>query len=101
MPEGYEEFKDTLLKMNDLAHLLRKNKIERGYIDFDIEETKILAGLLGIGALKGTQLHREGVAVIDGLLLDHILGDQAFALRKRGQHADAQAQHENENRLNP
>ena len=41
VPEGYEEFKDTLIKMNELAHLLRKFKIERGYIDFDIDEAKI------------------------------------------------------------
>lgn len=41
IPDGYEEYKDTLLKMKDLAHLLRKNKIERGYIDFDIKEAKI------------------------------------------------------------
>ena len=41
VPEGYEEFKDTLIKMNELAHLLRKYKIDRGYIDFDIDEVKI------------------------------------------------------------
>lgn len=41
IPEGYEEFASTLKKMNELAHLLRKNKTERGYIDFDIEEAKI------------------------------------------------------------
>ena len=42
IPEGYEEFKDTLVKMNELAHLLRKEKISRGYIDFDIDEVKII-----------------------------------------------------------
>lgn len=41
IPEGYEDYSETLLKMNELAHLLRKNKIDRGYIDFDIEEAKI------------------------------------------------------------
>ncbi len=41
VPEGYEEYQDVLLKMKDLAHILRKHKIERGYIDFDIKEAKI------------------------------------------------------------
>ncbi|MBQ4633806.1 MAG: ribonuclease R [Bacilli bacterium] len=41
VPEGYEEFKETLIKMNELAHILRQNKIDRGYIDFDIKEAKI------------------------------------------------------------
>lgn len=39
---GYEEYKDKLLLMNDLAHKLRKNKTLRGYIDFDIDEPKII-----------------------------------------------------------
>ena len=42
IPEGYEKFTDSLLKMKDLAAILRKNKIERGYIDFDIDESKII-----------------------------------------------------------
>lgn len=42
VPEGYEEYKDTLLKMNELAHVLRKNKEKRGMIDFDIDEAKII-----------------------------------------------------------
>lgn len=42
VPEGYEEYKDALLKMEELAKILRKNKEERGYIDFDIDESKII-----------------------------------------------------------
>ena len=41
-PEGYEPFKETLLKMNELAHILRKKKVSRGYIEFDIDEAKII-----------------------------------------------------------
>ena len=41
VPEGYEKFKDTLIKMNELAHLLRKYKVNRGYINFDLDEVKI------------------------------------------------------------
>ena len=42
IPDGYEEFVDKLKMMNDLAHILRKNKENRGYIDFDIDESKII-----------------------------------------------------------
>lgn len=42
IPEGYEEFTNTLKQMNDLAKILRKYKEKRGYIDFDIDESKII-----------------------------------------------------------
>ena len=42
VPEGYEPFKESLLKMKDLADILRRNKTGRGYIDFDIDEAKII-----------------------------------------------------------
>lgn len=41
-PEGYEPFVDTLLKMNELAKILRKKKRKNGYIEFDIPEAKII-----------------------------------------------------------
>ncbi|MEG1820777.1 MAG: ribonuclease R [Malacoplasma sp.] len=40
--EGYEEFEPTLRKMLELAHIVRKYKENRGYIDFDIDEAKII-----------------------------------------------------------
>ncbi|MBQ9018836.1 MAG: ribonuclease R [Bacilli bacterium] len=40
--EGYEEFVDDLKLMEELAKILRKAKINRGYIDFGIDEAKIL-----------------------------------------------------------
>lgn len=39
---GYEEFKEDLLQMQELANILRKNKEERGNIDFDIDEAMIV-----------------------------------------------------------
>lgn len=38
----YEQYKDKLLLMNELAHILRKHKINKGYIDFDLDEPKII-----------------------------------------------------------
>lgn len=40
--EGYEPYTDTLLLMKELADIIRKHKNERGYIDFDSNEAKIL-----------------------------------------------------------
>ncbi len=42
IPEGYEEYVDKLKMMADLAKILRQNKENRGYIDFDIDESKII-----------------------------------------------------------
>lgn len=42
IPEGYEEYVDTLKAMKELADILRKNKESKGYIDFEIDEAKII-----------------------------------------------------------
>lgn len=42
IPEGYEEFADKLRLMKELASILRANKVKKGYIDFDIDEAKII-----------------------------------------------------------
>ncbi len=42
VPEGYEDFVADLKLMGELASILRKAKVNRGYIDFGIDEAKIL-----------------------------------------------------------
>lgn len=42
IPVGYEVFEKSLRLMNELAGILRKAKNKRGYIDFDVDEAKIL-----------------------------------------------------------
>lgn len=42
IPEGYEDYADDLKTMEELAEILRKAKVKRGYIDFGVEEAKIL-----------------------------------------------------------
>ena len=42
IPEGYEEYVEDLKLMKELSSILRKNKVSRGYIDFDIDESKII-----------------------------------------------------------
>ena len=46
-PEGYEPFASTLLKMQELADILRANKQRRGMLDFNIDESKIVVDDLG------------------------------------------------------
>ena len=40
--EGYEPYVESLFMMRDLADILRKNKVNKGYIDFDIDEAKVI-----------------------------------------------------------
>ena len=42
VPDGYEDYADTLRLMHELSKILRKNKISRGYLDFDVDEAKII-----------------------------------------------------------
>ena len=42
IPEGYEPYASTLKEMNELAKILRAEKTSRGYIDFGIDEAKII-----------------------------------------------------------
>ena len=42
IPEGYEPFTKTLQMMSDLSKILRKTKENRGYIAFEINESKII-----------------------------------------------------------
>ena len=45
--EGYEPFTASLTLMKELADILRASKIKRGYIDFDIDEAKIIVNEKG------------------------------------------------------
>ena len=42
VPDGYEEFSDTLLSMFELSKILRKKMVNRGYIEFESDEAKII-----------------------------------------------------------
>ena len=42
VPEGYEQYEKSLRLMGELAEILRKAKIKRGYLNFDVDEAKIL-----------------------------------------------------------
>ena len=42
IPSGYEEYADNLKLMNELAHIIRKERTLRGAVDFDTDEAKII-----------------------------------------------------------
>ena len=42
VPQGYEDYVDTLKLMAELAKILRADKASRGYIDFGLDEAKII-----------------------------------------------------------
>ncbi|MDD5888276.1 MAG: ribonuclease R [bacterium] len=42
VPEGYEPYENSLRLMAELASILRKAKLKRGYLNFDVDEAKIL-----------------------------------------------------------
>lgn len=69
VPDGYEEYKDSLLLMQELAHILRKRKIQNGYIDFGIDEAKVIQDEDGkaIDIQKRHQL--EGEKLIEDFMI--------------------------------
>ena len=42
VPEGYQDFVSDLKTMAELASIVRKSKVSRGYLDFDVDEAKII-----------------------------------------------------------
>ena len=42
IPSGYEEYSESLKIMKELADILRANKVRKGYIDFELDESKII-----------------------------------------------------------
>lgn len=69
VPEGYEKYADTLKDMNHLAKILREHKIERGYIDFDLEEAKLIVDEKGkcIDVVK--RIREDGEKLIEDFMI--------------------------------
>lgn len=65
----YEPFADTLIKMNELHKILRKEKINRGYMDFDLDEAKIVQDEDGV-AIDVVRREREsGEMLIEDFMI--------------------------------
>lgn len=69
IPEGYEEYADTLIKMNELAHILRKKKITRGYIEFESSEAKVIQDENGKAIDIVKRIQGEGESLIEDFMI--------------------------------
>ena len=67
--EGYEDYKDVLLKMNELAHILRKEKEARGYIDFELDEAKIIQDEEGKAIDIKRRIREDGEKLIEDFMI--------------------------------
>lgn len=67
--EEYLPYKDILKEMNNLAKIIRKRKIARGYIDFDLDEAKVLQDENGkaIDIVKRTR--EDGECLIEDFMI--------------------------------
>ena len=69
IPEGYQEFASILKEMNELAHILRKEKISRGYIDFGIDEAKIICDENGRTKEVKRVIREDGEKMIEDFMI--------------------------------
>ena len=66
---GYEEFADDLIKMNELHKILRKEHTSRGYINFDIDEAKIVQDENGKAIDVVKRIREEGEMLIEDFMI--------------------------------
>ena len=69
IPDGYEPFADTLKEMNVLAHILRKEKMGRGYIDFNLDEPEIIQDENGKAIDIVRVVREEGEKMIEDFMI--------------------------------
>ena len=69
VPEGYEDFKDDLLLMNELHLILRKERNSRGYINFDLDEAKIIQDENGKAIDVVKRIREEGEMLIEDFMI--------------------------------
>lgn len=69
VPEGYEPFEKTLRDMLSLAKVLRKMKELRGYIDFGIDEAKIIVDDKGKAIDVVKRYRGEGENLIEDFMI--------------------------------
>lgn len=69
IPDGYEKFADNLLKMNELAKILQKNQKKKGYIDFQIDEAKIVQDEDGVAVDVVKRERGDGERLIESFMI--------------------------------
>ncbi len=69
VPEGYEQFKEELMLMKELAEKLRKNKEKRGYLDFNNPEMEIQVDSEG----KPLNISKRNMGLGENLIEDFMI----------------------------
>lgn len=69
IPQGYEEFTNILNQCEELAQVLRKSKIKRGYIDFGVEEAKIVVDENGEAVDVVKRVRGKGENLIEDFMI--------------------------------
>lgn len=66
---GYEEFADNLKLMQELAHIIRAERVARGASDFDMDEIKIKCDDTGKAIDVGVVYRGEGEKLIEDFMV--------------------------------
>ncbi len=69
IPEGYENYVQVLKEMRDLSLILRKHKENRGFIDFDIDESKIVVNDKGEAIDVVLRVRGTGEKIIEDFMI--------------------------------
>jgi len=93
IPDGYEEFVPKLKLMQELAHILRKAKSNKGYIDFGLDEAKVVQDETGKAIdivrrvqLEGEKLIEDFMIIANETIATHISNmDLPFVYRIHGE----------------
>lgn len=76
IPEDYEPFVEKLELMEELAKILRKDKVAKGYIDFGLDEAKVVQDETG----KAIDIIKREVSTGENLIEDFmILANETIA----------------------
>lgn len=69
VPEGYEPYAENLKLMNECAHVLRKHKLKRGYVEFNGDEPKIIVDEKGHPIEIKKRVQGEGEKLIEDCMI--------------------------------
>ena len=67
--EGYEEYASMLKEMNQLAKILRKEKMGRGYIDFELDEAEVVQDADGHAIDVIKRVREDGEKLIEDFMI--------------------------------
>lgn len=69
VPNGYEEYADTLRLMEELSQILRKKMVSRGYIEFESSEAKIKVDENCHPVAIEARVQRKGEELIENFMI--------------------------------